>query len=149
MINYFYLDKLNVPVEDQYTNWMKTTLFDKRESEWEQQRNKYGIDERETWNWSTDYMDYIYIHLKLFNETNIVNFNKETIEYRGKELTVQSVIDEILTWFETRYYPGKDDNINIMSYPTEEKWKKEIIKWNKERQHILDLFAKIITHLNW
>ena len=89
---------------------------DSRYSTWLSQREEFGIDERSTWNWSDDYMDYMYIHLSMFNDVNIVDFNKEYIVFNEQAMTVQEAIDIIIKWFKTRYYPKKSEAIDINDY---------------------------------
>ena len=87
------------------------------------------------------------------SETTLFIFDKEFEEIDGEQRSVQSVIDEILNWLRTRYYPKKSETISIENYPgTEEerqRFLKDLNEWCDEKQHILDLFAKIISHLNW
>lgn len=154
MQSYKALEDLGVKREDCYTNWFSTTEPDERTGAWRKQRELFGIDERSTWNWSDDYMDYIYIHLEMFNRVNIVDFDREYIRFKESEIPVQVAIDTVLNWFRTRYYPNKLDTININDYDTStpegrEIWHNDLVEWCNEKQEILDLFAKIIPHLNW
>ena len=86
MIKYKYLDDLKVPREEQYQNWFDMLKKDERKDFWKEQRKTYGIDERETWNWNTEFMDYCYIHLKMYNEVNNVNLNYDTVDFEGKNI---------------------------------------------------------------
>jgi len=151
MNRYKALEDLGVKPEDCYMNWqVEGETEDNRYEEWKKQREEYGIDERATWNWSEDFMDYMYIHLEMFNRVNIVDFTAENITFENKEMTVQQAIDEILNWMETVYYPKKDDFIDINDYKDRhDEYIKEIEKWVKERKRIQRLFAEIIDHLNW
>ena len=149
------LDDVGVKRAEQYTNWFEDVNPCRREEEWKKQRETYGIDERSTWNWSDDFMDYMYIHLEMFNRVNCVAFDSEheTIEFEGKKITIQQAIDEILDWMKNVYYPDKSDSVNIDTYPmTEEgrkEWQEAIKKFSDEKHRIILLFAEIIEHLNW
>ena len=149
------LDDVGVKRTEQYTNWFKDVNPCGREEEWKKQRETYGIDERSTWNWSDDFMDYMYIHLEMFNRVNCVAFDSEyeTIEFEGKKITIQQAMNEILDWMKNVYYPDKLDSVNIDTYPmTEEgrkEWQEAIKKFSDEKHRIILLFAEIIEHLNW
>ena len=149
------LDDVGVKRAEQYTNWFEDVNPCGREEEWKKQRETYGIDERSTWNWSDDFMDYMYIHLEMFNRVNCVAFDSEheTIEFEGKKITIQQAMDEILGWMKNVYYPDKLDSVDIDTYPmTEEgrkEWQEAIKKFSDEKHRIILLFAEIIEHLNW
>ena len=162
MRKYKYLDDLGVERKNQMYNWMDELRFDSRSRQWRKQRRKYGIDERYTWNWSDEYMDYIYIHLKMFNEVNIVDFDDRNFKVvlfeddgKNKELSIQEAIDRILAWFEMVYYPDRDDCIGLIfddvanNNMTYEEAKEEIENYMNEKDKILHLFADIIQFLNW
>lgn len=150
MQKYKALEDLGVKPEDCYTNWMiDGEKEDTRYDEWMKQREEYGIDERETWNWSDDFLDYVYIHLEMFDRVNIVAFDQEFIEFKGEKMSVQHAIDIILTWFRTKYYPNKYDTIDIEKYEDKELWRKDLTEWCSEKHNIMQLFAEIIEHLNW
>lgn len=149
------LDDVGVKRAEQYTNWFEDVNPCGREEEWKKQRETYGIDERSTWNWSDDFMDYMYIHLEMFNRVNCVAFDSEyeTIEFEGEKITIQQAMDEILDWMKNVYYPDKLDSVDIDTYPmTEEgrkEWQEAIKKFSDEKHRIILLFAEIIEHLNW
>lgn len=155
MQKYKSLEDLGVERKDCYTNWMEEgAKEDSRYSKWLSQREEFGIDERSTWNWSDDYMDYMYIHLSMFNDVNLVDFNKEYIVFNEQAMTVQEAIDIIIKWFKTRYYPKKSEAIDINDYDinTDEGKKAyfdDLSKWCNERHEIIRLFAEIIERLNW
>ena len=106
-------------------------------------------EDRYTWNWSDDFMDYMYIHLEMFNRVNIVAFDKEFVEFDGQTVSVQQAMDTILEWFRTRYYPKKLDTIDFENYEDKDKWQEDLKTWCNETHKIIQLFAEIIEHLNW
>ena len=150
MQRYKALEDLGVKPEDCYTNWMVDgEKEDKRYNDWLKEKEEYGLDERYTWNWSDDFMDYVYIHLEMFNRVNMVAFDREFIEFDGQTMSVQQAMDIILEWFRTEYYPKKLDTIDFEDYTDKDKWKKDLRTWCNEKHKIIQLFAEIIEHLNW
>ena len=150
MQRYKALEDLGVKPEDCYTNWMVDgEKEDKHYNDWLKEKEEYGIDERYTWNWSDDFMDYVYIHLEMFNRVNMVAFDREFIEFDGQTMSVQQAMDIILEWFRTEYYPKKLDTIDFEDYTDKDKWQKDLRTWCNEKHKIIQLFAEIIEHLNW
>ena len=150
MQRYKALEDLGVKPEDCYTNWMVDgEKEDKRYNDWLKEKEEYGLDERYTWNWSDDFMDYVYIHLEMFNRVNMVAFDREFIEFDGQTMSVQQAMDIILEWFRTEYYPKKLDTIDFEDYTDKDKWKKDLRTWCNEKHKIIQRFAEIIEHLNW
>ena len=150
MQRYKALEDLGVKPEDCYTNWMVDgEKEDKRYNDWLKEKEEYGLDVRYTWNWSDDFMDYVYIHLEMFNRVNMVAFDREFIEFDGQTMSVQQAMDIILEWFRTEYYPKKLDTIDFEDYTDKDKWQKDLRTWCNEKHKIIQLFAEIIEHLNW
>ena len=150
MQRYKALEDLGVKPEDCYTNWMVDgEKEDKRYNDWLKEKEEYGLDERYTWNWSDDFMDYVYIHLEMFNRVNMVAFDREFIEFDGQTMSVQQAMNIILEWFRTEYYPKKLDTIDFEDYTDKDKWQKDLRTWCNEKHKIIQLFAEIIEHLNW
>ena len=146
MKRYKYLDDLGVERRNQYQNWFITTNRDPRQSVWKEQRKDYGIDERETWNFNDELLDYIYIHLKMLNEVNCVDYTFHKVEIEGKTKTVQDCMDEILNWFETTYYPDKGDNLFNGDVET---YNKNVKEFNDSYFRILHMFIDILPYLWW
>ena len=152
LINYKALQDLGVSKKNCFTNWILLDNHDisfRKRLKYKKLKNKYGIDDRETWNWGDEYIDYIYIHLKRFNEINNVDFEAEEITFEDETMSVQEAIDEILYWLEHFYYPNKDDTIDINKYKDYTKYNEDIYKWLKQKHRIIQLFAEIIEHLTW
>ena len=89
-----YLDDLGLKQDEYGTNFTKND--DGRKTEWEQQREIYGFDERETWNMGTTFIEWLYSHLKMYDEVNIVNTNYHTFKFQGKTYTQQELMDLIM-----------------------------------------------------
>lgn len=147
MKNYKYLDDLGIHKKDQYQNWFDETIGDRREKEWEEQRDKYGIDERETWNWNEEFMDYCYIHLKMYNKVNKVDLTYHKITYEGTEMTVQEAIDKILEWFEKEYYPDRGDLLST-DKPYDQ-IVEEHLAYVKTYEYTMHLLVDIMPYLWW
>lgn len=148
MKNYKYLDDLGVEKKDQYQNWFATTNRDRRQAEWKEQRKIYGIDERSTWNWNSEFMDYCYIHLKMYNEVNNVKLEYHKLEYDGKMYNVQEAIDEILEWFEKEYYPDRGERI-WDGHPTQEEVIARTKEFDDKLHRELHLLVEIMPYLWW
>ena len=150
MIKYKSLEDLGVKREDCYQNWMEDgEKEDPRYSDWMKQREEYGIDERATWNWSDEYMDYIYIHLEMFNRVNIVAFDSEFVWFDEVKYSVQDIIDLILKWMKEKYYPDRENKFKVDDYENFDEYTKVVKEFINEKHRILLLFATIIDHLNW
>lgn len=150
MQKYKQLEDLGVDRQDCYQNWMDdVSEDDKRLKLWKKQKEEYGIDERETWNWSDEFLDYIYIHLEMLNRLTMVDYSKEDIEFNGEKLTVQDAIDILLKYFETEYYPDKYDKFKLEEYEDDNLYWNDLKDWCDKRQLMVELFARISMHLNW
>lgn len=142
---------MNIDKEDQYLNWMDSTKEDSRREYWKEQRDTYGIDERETWNWGTEFMDYCYIHLRMYNEVNRVDLDYHKIDKDGEEITVQEAINIILKWFEEVYYKSNrgeelfKDFFMLSSKEREEAYN----KYYSDQEDTLHLLMDIMPYLWW
>lgn len=87
-----YLD--DIGVKDRWDLWPKAD--DPRHAEWEEQRNTYGFDERETWSLDHAFYFWLYERLMMFKEVSIVNLEFHKFEYGGETLTQEQMIDGIL-----------------------------------------------------
>ena len=87
-----YLD--DIGVKDRWDLWSKAD--DPRHAEWEEQRNTYGFDERETWSLDHTFYFWLYERLMMFKEVSIVNLEFHKFEYGGETLTQEQMIDGIL-----------------------------------------------------
>lgn len=150
MRRYKYLDDLGVDRHEQMDNWIRDTKFDRRSLKWRKQRRVYGIDERSTWSWADEYMDYVYIHLKMFNKVNNVAFDRMRITFKGNDMSIQEAIDTILDWFETQYYPDREEVlVDLISKYSYDIYVSELMKYSERKQEILHLFSVIIPYLTW
>lgn len=61
-----YLDELGIKPEEYGTNFVDDN--DPRASLWEEERKKYGFDSRETWSLDKMFLEWLYSHLKMYQE---------------------------------------------------------------------------------
>lgn len=90
-----YLSDLGIK-EGQTPNTYGNDTNDIRMSMWEEQREVYGFDERETWDLKWTFVFWLYERLKMFDEVNIINTKFHKFTYNGEELTLQQMIDRLL-----------------------------------------------------
>ena len=93
MSKHYYLEQAGIDFNEQYPTFPEG---DSREKEWKKQRNKYGFDERDTWNLNNVLMMFIFERVSMFNEFNCVDTNFHEAEYCGEEITFQNAIDRII-----------------------------------------------------
>ncbi len=87
-----YLDKLGLKRTDYGTNFVQ----DKRRNKyWKKQRRKYGFDEREVWNLDKTFIEWLYTHIKMYEDTAPVDLEYHKILYKGEELTQLEAMDQI------------------------------------------------------
>lgn len=102
-----------------YTRFQDNMEDDKRNGEWAKQREKYGFDDRETWNLDSTMAELLYERLKMFDEVNIVDTGFHKVEFRGKEYTQQEAMDFLMLLLERRL---TEDNLNIVSEAESKAW---------------------------
>ena len=92
-----YLSDLGVKEVDLPWEWNPS---DSREKGWEEDRNIYGFDERDTWSLDYTLILLIYPRLKMYDEVNGINTSYHKFDYKEKEYTQQECMDKILEGFE-------------------------------------------------
>lgn len=85
-----YLDDLGVT--DRPDTWNPD---DKRQGKWQEERETYGFDERETWDLDYSFHLWLYERLKMFVKAPI-NFEFHHFEYKGKTYTQKELIEMML-----------------------------------------------------
>ena len=73
--------------------WWKEMGDDNRQSQWKLEKQKYGFDERETWDLDRVFLTWIYPRLKMFREVNNCHPAKMTMEEWNK------ILDEMIEGF--------------------------------------------------
>lgn len=94
MIRNRYLDDLGIKPKDYSTNFISAK--DPRRRKWKKQRKQYSFDERETWNMDHIFAEWLYSHVKMFDEKNNIDTSFSKFIINGKEKTLQECIDYIL-----------------------------------------------------
>ena len=86
-----YLDDIGV-TKDCYM--FKTD--DPRQPRWDEEKEKYGFDERETWALDFAFYCWLYERLKMYLDVNIVDLTYHKFEYEGETLTQEECINRML-----------------------------------------------------
>ena len=151
MKNYKYLDDLGIDKEDQFLNWIYSMDEDDRSEYWKEQREIYGIDERETWNWGTEFMDYCYIHLRMYGECapKIVDLTYHKVDFRGEKISLFEAINIIIYWFNNIYYKTNRGNNLTELGDNREEILKRIEEYNNSYRETMYLLMDIMPYLWW
>jgi len=89
-----YLEDLGIPLERYGTNFMEDD--DRRAESWEEEKNLYGFDNRETWNLDQIFIEWLYSHLMMYKERTYVNLEFHKFDFEGKEISQKEAIDFII-----------------------------------------------------
>ena len=101
-----YLD--DIGVTERPDTWC---IDDSRQERWQEQREIYGFDDRETWSLDFAFYLWLYERLKMYLDVNFVDLEFHKFEYEGEELTQQECIDRMIKGCEV--YFKLDDDWNI------------------------------------
>lgn len=88
-----YLEDANISLDNIPSHY--TSQSDSREEKWEKEREKYGFDERETWNLNDYFFVWFFERLSMYNEVNNVDTNSD-YEKLENGMTFQECINELL-----------------------------------------------------
>lgn len=88
-----YLDDINCFEDARPDLWC---LESDRIPQWEESRNIYGFDERETWRMATTFYCWLYERVKMYLEIAPVDLEDCAIDFKGKEYTQLEMINKIL-----------------------------------------------------
>lgn len=102
-----YLDELNIPQKKYGTNFVSN--HDKRNAVWKVERKEYGFDNRETWNLNHTFVEWLYSHLIMYNEVNIIDTTYYKFTWEGKEITQQEAIDLLINAAKDYLLADNDD----------------------------------------
>lgn len=86
-----------------------------RKTLWAAQRQKYGFDDRETWNLNTCFYAWLYERLQMYLDraSTVINLEYHTFEYDGKTYTQKEMIEqicEIIEYYFSDKYNDWDKN---------------------------------------
>ena len=131
-----YLEDLGLKQTEYATNF--TGDDDPREEDWKKERETYGFDQRETWNLDHQFVEWLYSHLKMYDEVNCVDTSYHKFQIGEKELTQQECMDYILAACETYLIKSKD------ALPFDEEQ-----KYVEEMQEAIKIWAVILPAMWW
>lgn len=94
-----YLDDLGIPINEYGTNFMSDD--DSRQKSWTKEREKYGFDNRETWN----------LDRMMYKEYTIVNTSFHKIPYKDAEITQGQAIGMVLSLAKQCLLNSNDDKL--------------------------------------
>lgn len=103
----------------------------------EQEQELYGFDERETWNLDLKAAEWLYSHVKMYDEINIINTSFHKFIYKDVEYTQQQLIDKLLE--NLSYYLINHDTCDFA------KEKESYIRL----QEAFRIFAEILPAMWW
>lgn len=108
---------------------------DKREKKWKKEREKYGFDNRETWNLNTNFYVWLYERLKMYKKhaSKIVDLTFYKFEYDGETLTQIECIDRMIEG--CKLYIEDDENPD-----------KEV---QKKIEDVAKIWAMVLPHMWW
>lgn len=76
---------------------------DKRMAEWAKERQQYGFDSRETWNFDATLFEFLYTRLKMFDRVNNIDTQLDTVvstvygkSAPGHRISLQTFLNRIL-----------------------------------------------------
>ena len=90
-----YLEQI-IPSHEIVQNWYPD---DERQKYWEEQRTKYGFDDRETWAMGATFTQWLYERLRMYKDVGgqIVNLSYHSFDVDGVEMTQLEIIDKMLS----------------------------------------------------
>jgi hypothetical protein len=121
----YYEKQIDIGSPEQY--YWNRIEDDPRQPKWQEQQNKYGFDERETWSLDFTFIAWVYPRLKMYREINAGYPMGITKKQWNK------IIDEMIEGFELYL---KTDNL----------YNKEA---NEKLERSLDLFREYIRTIWW
>lgn len=130
-----YLTDIGIKEDDMPWNWNPDDI---RQKEWVKEREKYGFDERETWDLDYSFHLWFYERLMMYNEINCIDTSYHKFKYKNEELTLQECIDFILETLKNKLLRDIID------------WdKKTSDKIYKQEEKMYQLIIKILPCLWW
>jgi len=94
-----YIDDLGVKFEDTPQGYNTDSKKETRWGKWEEERQTYGFDERETWCLDLNLALWMYERLMMYLEIAWIDLEYHTFEYNGETLTERQCIDKMLEGF--------------------------------------------------
>lgn len=132
-----YLEELGIEQKKYGTNFLSN--HDKRNKEWKEERKNYGFDNRETWNMDHIFVEWLYSHLVMFCDVNIIDTTFHKFEWNGKTITLQDAIDLLIN--AAKEYLVLASNDEADDYEIMEKFSKFC--------ELMPLWGIILPYMNW
>lgn len=99
-----YLD--DIGVMQRPDTWNKD---DVHQEQWAKERDKYGFDERETWELNFSFYLWLYERLKRFVDVCCIDLDYHKFKYNGAEYTQRQMIDMMIERLEFSFKPEYND----------------------------------------
>ena len=115
---------------------------------WEAQRALYGFDARETWNLNTTFVQWLYSHLRMYEEIACINLDYHQVSVAGRTYTQREAIKYIM--LRLRYWLSEDHIVSKAN----DTMKKEInrpspstlLRWLEEATR---MWQEILPYMWW
>ena len=119
-----YLEENGVKREEIIQNLCEENGPDKRSPKWEEERQLYGFDERETWAMDSAFIQWLLERLLMFKDVNIIDLTYHKDMFKGKEITQGEAIDLMIE--ACKAWIREDDS----NKPSSESWKTVTELWS-------------------
>lgn len=136
-----YLDDLGLDIKEYGGNYIyKEEADSDRRRLFEQQREDYGFDSRETWDLTYYFAEWLYSRLMMYKElaNEIVNLEFYKFDWKGKEITQIEAIDILI---ETSKGYLLMDELKMSD--------KEIVKTREDFYKSMELWGEILHYMWW
>lgn len=107
MLRHEYLYEIGIKDKDIMSNGYNLEEDEGRKDRFLKSRQKYGFDDKETWNLDTAFIQWLYERLRMYEDVAIVDLDFHKFDIHGEEKTQRECIEIILDKIE---YIIKDDD---------------------------------------
>lgn len=94
----YYLTELGVEKDDQVFMFAKKNPEDPRREIWELQRMVFGQDETELWSLDDTFYQWLYCHLRMFQDVGARKDDDTIVRWKGKDITLDEAMTKIVKW---------------------------------------------------
>ena len=133
-IRHKYLEDLNIPINKYGINFCDNT--DPRYPKWMEYKKEYGFDPRETWNLDQIFYEWLYEHVKAYQELNCVNTEYHRFKIGKNEYTQEEAMNKLLKCLKYLITHNYDNYDNMEKYDR---------KYNKA----MEIWAEICPAMWW
>ncbi len=105
-----YLDDLGLDFFEYGVNWTRKETKKKWRRAWRKQRETYGFDDRETYDMTRIFGEWLYSHLMMYRwkASKVIDLTYHKIEFEGNTYTQIEALDRMIEWTEF-YLRNRDD----------------------------------------